>query len=119
MLKELWTPAGAAYEGVASAGHNGETGGRVVAHNFVLKATDKFGVEHRTRVSIVADEDMSHGQLAEMMGNAAESFKETVRTKYNKRPPTPEEKREIGKALNEFRTRALRRLQSTDRKIYY
>ena len=119
MLRELWTPAGAAYEGVASAGHNGETGGRVVAHNFVLKATDKFGVEHRTRVSIVADEDMSHGQLAEMMGNAAESFKETVRTKYNKRPPTPEEKKEIGKALNEFRTRALRRLQSTNRKIYY
>ena len=119
MLRELWTPAGAAYEGVASAGQIGETGGRVVAHNFVLTATDKFGVEHRTRVSIVADEDMSHGQLAEMMGNAAESFKETVRTKYNKRPPTPEEKKEIGKAFNEFRTRALRRLQSTNRKIYY
>ena len=119
MLKDLWTPAGAAYQGAASAGRNAETGGRVITHNFVLKATDKFGVEHRTRVSIIADEDTSKGHLAEMMGNAAESFKESVRTKYNKRPATPEEKKQIGKALNEFRARALRRIQSTNGKIHY
>ena len=119
MLKDLWTPAGAAYQGAAPVGRNVETGGSIVTHTFVLKATDKFGIEHKTRVSIVADDDMSNGQLAEMMGNAAESFKEQVRTKYNKRPPTLEEKKEIGKALNEFRTRALKRLQSTNRKIYH
>lgn len=118
-MNGLWTPAGAAYQGVASVGRNVETGGHIVTHTFMLKETDKFGVEHKTRVSIVADEDTSSGQLVEMMGNAAESFKERVRTKYNKRPPTPEEKKEIGKALNAFRTRALRRLQSTNRKIYY
>jgi hypothetical protein len=119
MLRELWTPAGTAYQGVVSAGRNVETGGNIVTHRFVLKQKDKFGVEHKTLVSIVADEDTSQAHIEEMMGNAAESFMENVRTKYDKRPPTPPERKEIGKALNEFRTRAIKRLQSTNRKIYY
>jgi len=119
MLNGLWTPAGAAYQGVVSAGRNVETGGNIVTHRFVLKQKDKFGVEHKTLVSIVADEDTSQAHIEEMMGNAAESFMENVRTKYDKRPPTPAEKKKIGKALNEFRTHALKRVQSTNRKIYY
>lgn len=119
MLKELWTPAGASYQGMASAGRNGETGGNIVTHRFVLKKKDKFGIERKTAVTIVADEDTSQAQIEEMMGNAAESFVEKVRTKYDKRPPTPSEKKDIGKALNDFRTRAIKRLESTNRKIYY
>ena len=89
MLNNLWIPAGATYKGAASAGLNAETGGHIVTHRFVLKQKDKFGVEHATRVEIVADDEVSQAQIEEMMGNAAEKFMEEVRTKYNKRPPTP------------------------------
>ena len=119
MLKDLWTPAGAIYQGIAPAGRNVETGSNIVTHRFVLKKKDKFGIERKTAVTIVADEDTSQAQIEEMMGNAAESFVEKVRTKYDKRPPTASEKKEIGKALNDFRTRAIKRLQSTNRRIYY
>ena len=118
-IVDLWTPAGATYRGVASAGRNADTGGQVVTHSFVLKQKDKFGVEHATRVEIMADSGVSQAHIEEMMGNAAEKFMEEVRTKYDKRPPTPGERKDIGKALDHFRTQALRRLQSTNRKIYY
>ena len=119
MTMDLWTPAGATYKGAAPAGLNAETGGHIVTHRFVLKQKDKFGVEHATRVEIMADNDVSQAHIEEMMGNAAEKFMEQVRTKYNKRPPTPGERKEIGKALNDFRSQAIRRSQSTNRKIYY
>ena len=119
MLKDLWTPAGASYKGMASAGRNVETGGHIVTHRFVLKQKDKFGIERKTAVTIVADEDVGQSQIEEMMGNAADKFMEEVRTKYDKRPPTPAEKKDIGRSLNDFRTRAIKRLQSTNMKIYY
>ena len=75
-------------------------------------------MEHATRVEIMADSGVSQAQIEEMMGNAAEKFMEEVRTKYNKRPPTPEEKKEIGKALNDFRSQALKRSRSTNKRIY-
>ena len=118
-IVDLWTPAGATYRGVASAGRNADTGGHVVTHRFMLKQKDKFGIEHKTTIAIVADESVSKAHIEEMMGNAAEKFMEEVRTKYDKRPPTPGERKDIGKALDHFRTQALRRLQSTNRKIYY
>jgi len=54
-----------------------------------------------------------------MMGNAAERFVQEVGEKYNKRPPTAEERKEIGKALNELRQYANRRIASTSKKIYF
>ena len=81
MIQELWTPTGASYSGVAPLGRNTETGGHIVRHKFMLRAKDKFGREHKTRVEILADEDTSPNQIEEMIGNAAESFMEEVRTK--------------------------------------
>jgi len=119
MATELWTPAGSANLGVAPVGGNAETGGRIIAHTVVLKAKDKFGVEHKQRLKVLADDTTSQTHIEEMMGNAADSFAEEVRTKYTKRPPTAEERKEIGRALNEFRKYARKRIQSTNRKLYY
>ena len=119
MIQELWTPSGAVHFGAALVGRNVETGGPIVTHTFMLKGKDKFGVEHKERVKILADDNVSQAQVEEMMGNAAESFMEKLRTKYDKRPPTPEERKEIGHALEDFRRQAARRAQSTNRKIYY
>ena len=119
MTQELWTPSGTIPLGVAPVGRNAETGGKIVAHMVMLKVTDRFGVEHKQKVQVLADDTTSQSQIEEMMGNAAESFVEQVRTKYNKRPPTELERKEIGRALNEFRKYASKRITSTNRKIYH
>jgi pyruvate/2-oxoacid:ferredoxin oxidoreductase alpha subunit len=119
MIQGLWIPKGATYHGVVPLGMNNETGGQIVSHSFVLKAKDKFGVEHSTRIEILADDSMSQNQIEEMMGNSAEAFLKEVRTKYDKRPATPREIKDIGKALNDFRISVRKRLASTNRKVYY
>ena len=119
MVTDLWTPAGTALVGVVPVGNNAETGSPIVAHTIMLKAKDKFGKEHKMRVQVLADKDTSQAQVEEMMGNAAENFVQEVREKYDKRPPTAEERKEIGKALNELRQYAQRRIASTSKKIYF
>ena len=118
-MYDLWTPPGTAYQGAAPVGYNTETGDAIVAHTIMLKATDKFGKEHKMRVQVLADKDTSQAEVEDMMGNAAERFVQEVRDKYNKRPPTSEERKEIGKALNDLRQYAQRRIASTSRKIYF
>ena len=71
------------------------------------------------RVQVLADKDTSQAEVEDMMGNAAEKFVQEVRDKYNKRPPTEGERKEIGKALNELRQYAQRRIASTSKKIYF
>ena len=119
MIQELWTPTGASYSGLAPLGRNAETGGSIVRHKFTLRAKDRFGREHRTRVEILADEDTSQNQIEEMMGNAAESFMEEVRTKYTKRPPTQDERKQIAQALEAFRVSAAMRRGRTNSVRYY
>ena len=119
MLQDLWTPTGTALVGVVPVGNNAETGSPIVAHTIMLKATDKFGKEHKMRVQVLADKDTSQSEIEDMMGNAAEKFVQEVRDKYNKRPPTEGERKEIGKALNELRQYAQRRIASTSKKIYF
>ena len=119
MVTDLWTPAGVAPVGVTPVGHNAETGSPIVAHTIMLKAKDRFGKEHKMRVQVLADKDTSQAQVEDMMGNAAERFVQEVRDKYNKRPPTAEERKEIGKSLNDLRQYAQRRIASTSRKIYF
>ena len=119
MINELWTPQGSAPSGAAPVGYNAETGTKIFKYSVLLKAKDKFGVEHKQRVDVLADESDSQAHVEDMMAQAAEPFLEEVKTKYQKRAPTQEERKEIGKALNEFRTYALKRRQSTNNKIYY
>ena len=119
MIQELWTPKGASYSGIAPLGRNKETGGHIVRHSFVLKAKDRFGKEHKTRIEILADDSMSKNQIEELMGNSAQSFLEEVRTKYTKRPPTKDERKQIGKALNDFRISAAKRKERTNVVRYY
>ena len=119
MIKDLWIPQGSVPLGAAPVGNNAETGGGIVKYSVLLKAKDKFGVEHKQRIDILADEADSQAHVEDMMAQAAETFLEEVKTKHQKRAPTQEERKEIGKALNDFRSYALRRRESTNRKIYY
>jgi len=119
MAQELWTPMGAVHFGAAPVGRNAETGGQIVAHTFMFKATDKHGRVHKEQVKILADDTTSKAHIEEMLGNAAETFLDRVRTRYDKRPPTNGERKQIGHALNEFRRYAGKRAESTTGKIYF
>ena len=118
-IVDLWTPAGATYRGVASAGRNADTGGHVVTHRFMLKQKDKFGIEHKTTIAIVADESVSKAHIEEMVGNAFESWLIDVRMRHNKPAPTPEQRKEIGKILEQIRVNRNKRRGSSNNKIYY
>ena len=119
MQKELWTPQGTVPLGSSPVGYNAETGSQITRHTLLVKAKDDFGKEHATRIIVLADGDTSKAHIEEMMGKAAESFKDQVREKYSKRPPTAQEKKEIGKALNEVRKHMRKRNESTTGKLYF
>ena len=118
-MQDLWIPTGSSYTGVLPVGRNGETGGHVVSHELMVKATDRFGKVHKQKVCVLADEDTSQALIQEMMGNAAEKFGCEVLEKYDKRPATEEERKKIGHSLNEYLSYRTRRRESTVNKIYF
>ena len=86
---------------------------------FNFKYTDQFGGEH-TQIAIVPrDSSMSRAHVEDMAAQAYENFLIECKQKYTKRPPNVKERKEIGKALEDFRKSARKRRQSTNRKIYY
>ena len=116
-MSDLWTPAGATYTGVAPVESN--IGNRVVSHELKVEAKDRFGKTHKQIIRVLADSDTSQAEVEDMMGHATESFIKEVDVKYNKRPATNEERKQIGKALNEFLKYRTKRRESTSGKIYY
>ena len=119
MERDLWTPRGTVPLGMAPVGHNAETGKTIVRHTLLVSAKDDFGVTHKTRIIVLADPDTSNAHIEDMMGKAAEKFKDQVREKHSKRQPTVAEKKEIGRALNDIRTHIRKRRESTTGKIYF
>tara|TARA_R110002033_G_scaffold4372_1_gene21474 strand:+ start:76 stop:429 length:354 start_codon:yes stop_codon:yes gene_type:complete len=117
MLRDLWTPAGATYNGIAPVGIN--IGNEVVSHELRVEAKDRFGKVHKQIIRVLADSDTSQSEVEDMMGHATESFIKEVDVKYNKRPATNDERKQIGKALNEFLKYRTKRRESTSGKIYY
>ena len=116
-MSTLWTPTGATYKGIAPVGSN--IGNRVVSHELRVEAKDRFGKVHKQIIRVLADSDTSQAEVEDMMGNATDNFVKEVREKYNKRPATNEERKQIGKALNEFLKYRTKRRESTSGKIYY
>ena len=116
MLIDLWVPQGVTPAPLSIGGRNVETGGVVVIHTFHFKDA-RSG--RRCVVKIPADDQMSKAQIEDMASIAFENWLEDIRTDGKKRAPTPTERKEIGRALGEFRKYARKRRASTNRRIYY
>jgi len=119
MATELWTPAGTTYNGVTPAGRNMETGGRIVSHQVRVEAKDCFGKVHKQLIRVLADDNTSQAEIEDMMGYATENFVAEVRKKYTKRPPTEDERKQIGRSLNEFLKHRTKRRASSSNKLYF
>ena len=116
MISELWTPPGVTHTGVPPVGRNVDTTSLIYEYRFNVH-DDVTERDHNFRVLI--DEDTSKSHLEEMVGNAMESWLIDVRLKHNKPAPTPEQKKEIGKILNDIRIRRDKRGESSTGVIHF
>jgi len=119
MIQELWTPTGAIYDGVSPVGGDTLPGKAVVSHELRVEAKDRFGKVHKQIIRVLANADTSQSEIEDMMGHAAENFVRDVNEKYNKRPATDDERKQIGRALNEFLSHRTKRRASSSGKIYF
>ena len=116
MTTELWTPQGVTPIGSTPVGNNAETGSGIRKYRFEVH-DDVTGRSHEFQVLV--DEDTSKSEGEEMVGNAMENWLKDVRMRHNKPAPTPAQRKEIGKILDEIRIYSNKRKQSTNNIIYY
>jgi hypothetical protein len=116
MVTELWTPAGVTSHVSSPVGHNAETGGAIEQHVFKVHdpVTDK---SHK--FCILMDSSTSQAHLEDMVSSAVDRWLEEVRQKDHKPSPTVEQRKEIGKILNDIRNNKIKRKESSNNRIYY
>ena len=116
MVSELWTPPGVTDHSVSSVGYNAETGGKIYEYQFRVH-DEVTGRSHQFRVLV--DDETAIAHIEEMVGNAMESWLIDVRMRHSKPAPTPAQRKEIGKILDQIRISAIKRKRSSNNKIYY
>jgi len=113
---ELWTPKGVTHKRVTPVGFNQETGESIYEHTFIVH--DEV-TNRKQQFRVLVDNTTSKAHIEEMVANAMERWLIDVRIRHSKPAPTPEQKKEIGKILNQIRTNKIKRNGSSNNKIYY
>ena len=119
MLEGIWSPAGVTYKGSTPAQFPGSGAFDWELCPFEFHYKDQYGVDHYEKVIIPRTPDISKAHVVDMAAQGYENFVNECKQKYTKRAPNAEEKKQIGKALKETKTYKRKRLQSTNKKIYY
>ena len=91
----------------------------MISHELKVQAKDKFGKAHKQLIRVLANGNTSQAEVEDMMGYATENFVKEVREKYDKRPATVDERKQAGKAINEFLKHRTKRRASTSNRIYF
>ena len=114
-MVELWTPKGVTYVGETQlrVGHS-EVSIKIYEFQFHDPVTDRSQL-----VQIPDDGYMSIAHVEDMAAQALENFIKECRGFDKKKKPTPEQKKEIGKAIEEFRKYRAKRDESTSNRIYW
>ena len=112
----LWVPEGSAVEMPYVAGPDAGTGRQVVVHRFRFhdSRTGRSQVCH-----VPAHPDATPSEIEDMAAQAFESFLTEVRGLGPLNHPTPEQRKEIGAGIREFREYAARRRESATNRIYF
>ena len=112
----LWVPEGSAVEMPYVAGPDADTGRGVVVHRFRFHdpRTGRSQICH-----VPAHPDAAPSEIEDMAAEAFESFLREVRGLGPLQRHTPEQRKEIGAAIREFREYAAKRRQSATNKIYF
>ena len=115
-MVELWTPQGSALTSSVTGGNNSETGEAITIHTFHFHDKESG---RRSVVKIPADPSTAQAHIEDMAAQAFESWLLEVKLKGKINKPTPKQRKEVGKAIREFREYAAKRRESTNNKIYY
>lgn len=114
-MVNLWTPQGSTYIGEELVGYNGETAASIVIHTFQFHdpVTDRSQM-----VKVPADPGVSRDHVEDMAAQALENFLLDCKG-LTKRIPTEEQRKEIGRQIEDFRVYNAKRKESTNNKLYY
>ena len=118
-MHNIWVPNGAVHNGTAPLGLSVETARPIIHHRFTLRGKDRWGITHEERVIVVQHPDEGQAELDQKIGEATENFQTKLREGYEKRAPTMEERKEIGKIMDQIRLAAQKRRESSNNLIYY
>ena len=112
----LWVPEGSAVEMPYVAGPDADSGRGVVVHRFRFHdpRTGRSQICH-----VPAHPDAAPSEIEDMAAEAFESFLREVRGLGPLQRHTPEQRKEIGAAIREFREYAAKRRQSATNRIYF
>ena len=113
---ELWTPQGVTHKRVVPVGYNYETGGQIFEYQFLVH--DEV-TNRKQQFRVLVDDQTSKAHIEEMVGNAFDRWLTDVRMRHNKPAPTPEQRKEIGRILDQIRVNRNKRKESSNNKIYY
>jgi molybdopterin biosynthesis enzyme MoaB len=86
------------------------------AHSY--KFTFRFQ-EKQKQILVVCHTDATRDEIEDRAGEAFEDWMEELNQEEHKRAPSKKEKKEIGKALNEFLLSAKRRRESSNGRLHY
>ena len=113
---DLWTPQGSTLVSSVIGGNNVETGESVTIHTFHFHDKE---TGRRSVIKIPVDPSVSQAHIEDMAAQALETWLIEIKTNGAKKKPTFNQRKEVGKAIREFRGYAQKRRESTNNKIYY
>ena len=111
--RRLILPAGVLLIGELPAGNTLSS----LSFSFYDSVTERRSVVHN--IPYNPNSPYSHNGVETMIGEAHETWLTRVREQGKKRVMNMEQKKEVGKILNEIRTNKLKRNESTTGKIYF
>ena len=103
--------------GVTLLGEKGAGSIKSLSFSFYDSTTERRSVLHN--VPYIPNDPYSANAIETMIGEAHETWLTRVREQGKKRVMNKEQKKEVGKILNEIRTHKLKRKESTTGKIYF
>ena len=103
--------------GVTLLGEKGAGSIKSLSFSFYDSTTERRSVLHN--VPYIPNDPYSANAIETMIGEAHETWLTRVREQGKKRVMNKEQKKEVGKILNEIRTNKLKRKESTTGKIYF
>ena len=103
--------------GVTLLGEKGAGSIKSLSFSFYDSTTERRSVLHN--VPYLVNDPYSHNAVETMIGEAHETWLTRVREQGKKRVMNMEQRKEVGKVLNEIKTHKLKRKESTTGKIYF
>ena len=103
--------------GVTLLGEKGAGSIKSLSFSFYDSVTERRSVLHN--VPYIPNDAYSANAIETMIGEAHETWLTKVRQQGKKKVMNVQQKKEVGKILNEIRTNKLKRQESTTGKIYF